>query len=228
MAYNQPAPSGLSAINSLNLPWSGSTTEYLIKSGYPNNIFQGDLVYQGADGFLHNASDLGYGVYQFAPMLGVFVGCAFEQPTSANPTDPANQGRSYWPAGTNTLDGLYAIAKVISTPDVIYTIQSNIAGLAFEAQGATASVAYTYVAGSGTNASGDFLTGVSTMVLDGGTVGRGTAGNQNLRNLKINRFVPDPTSTTPLPGGGAVQYASVEVKLQYTELGGLLAPASLV
>lgn len=209
MSYGQNQPWGLMATKTTNGgTWNGQTSQYFIQSGYANNIFKGDLVYLGADGFIHNLSDLQVANYPTAQALGVFQGCSFTTPTSVNPIDPASPGRQYWPAGTNTLNGIPASCDIIDDLNVIFNVQSDITGLSWNAQGATASVAYTYFGGSLTNPSGNFNTGVSSLVLNGGSVGV----NANL-NLRILRFVPT-VQTIPSPGGGVLQYVNAEVLIQ--------------
>jgi len=209
MSYGQNQPWGLVAVKTTTgAPWNGQTSPYLIKSGYANNIFKGDLVYLGGDGYIHNLSDLQVANYVTAPAIGVFNGCSFVTNTSTNPIDPASPGRPYWPAGTVTLNGQDATCDIIDDPTVIFNIQSDVGGIPFNAQGATASVAYTYFAGSTTNPTGNFNTGQSSLVLNSGSIA--TAANLNVRIL---RFVP-VSGNVPLAGGAAIPYNNVEVLIQ--------------
>ena len=58
MAYGVNNAWGLQAIKTINgATWNGQTSTYFIESGYVNNIFKGDLVYLGNDGFIHNLSE---------------------------------------------------------------------------------------------------------------------------------------------------------------------------
>jgi hypothetical protein len=210
MSYGQNQPAGLVAVNStISAIYNGQNRKYWIQSGYPNNIFKGDLVYLGSDGFIHNLSDLGSPGYATAQSYGVFNGCSYVQPTANNPTDPASPGRSYWPGGTVTANNQNASCDIIDDPNIVWTIQTDSTGLAWNAQGATASVGYTYISPSTTNPTGNFLTGQSSMLLVGGSVG--TAANLNLR---IIGFDPDVTNPVPLPGGGNSIYVNALVLIQ--------------
>ena len=143
MAVNTQAPFGLQAIKYLNgALWNGQVSQYKIQSGYSNNIFRGDPVIigippggvgGGVDGHVMSLANVATGTYpgnatapiQNTPILGVFVGCSYQQEPSLNPIDPASPGRSYWPAGTQTLGNADAIAYVIDDPNVVYAIQAN-------------------------------------------------------------------------------------------------------
>ena len=58
MSYGVNQPWGLQAIKTINgSTWNGQTSTYFISSGYTNNIFKGDLVFVGPDGFIGNLSD---------------------------------------------------------------------------------------------------------------------------------------------------------------------------
>lgn len=208
MSYGQNQPWGLQAIKTIGAAtWNGQTSQYLIQSGYAFNIFKGDLVYLGADGYIHNLSDLQVANYPTAQALGVFNGCSFATPTSINPIDPASPGRSFWPGGTVTLGGVDATCDIIDDPNTIYNIQSS-GGVAnipqtivpgsipFNGQGQTASVAYNYTTTGGVvsdrNANGNFQTGTSFVTINSN--GLNAAANQNLRIL---RFVPTPPNNGP-------------------------------
>src|SRR5271154_3292571 len=103
MAYGQNQPFGLQTINStISGAFNGQTGDYYIQSGYNYNIFQGDLVYLGTDGFIHNLYDLGVATYVTYPALGVFNGCSYVQPSAANPISAAVPSKPFWPAGTVT------------------------------------------------------------------------------------------------------------------------------
>lgn len=221
MAYGQNQPWGLKAIKTTNgSTWNGQTSQYLIQSGYLNNIFVGDLVYLSG-GFIKNLSDLGIGAYTTAQAIGVFNGCSFTTPTSINPIDPASPGRQFWPAGTLTPGGVPATCDIIDDPSVIYNVQSSggvngvppifIPGsVPATAPGKTARVSYQYFtdpAGvtSPSSPDGNFQTGVSKLTLDasGGGIGTNAA-----FNLRILRFVPVSGND---PG---VNFNNVEVIIQ--------------
>lgn len=204
MSYGQNQPWGLVAVKTTTgATWNGQTSPYLIQSGYANNIFKGDLVYLGNDGYIHNLSDLQLANYPTAQAIGVFNGCSFATNTATNPIDPASPGRPYWPAGTVTLNNVDASCDIIDDPSVIYNIQADAGGVPFNAQGTTASVTYTYISPSTTNPTGNFNTGASSMVLNTGTIG-----TDPTLNLRILRFV---NVSGNLP---AIPFNNVEVIIQ--------------
>ena len=220
MAYGSNQPWGLQAIKTTTgAPWNGQTSSYLIQSGYANNIFKGDLVFLGADGYIHNLSEITLNLVNNVPTLqqsqaiGVFNGCSFSTTTATNPIDPSSPGRSYWPAGTVTLNGVPATCDIIDDPSVIFNIQSNItggAGIPSNAQGATAGVVYDYSKTVSPNPTGNFQTGISNMTLDVASIallGANAAANP-LGNLRILRFVPTP------PNAPGIPYNNVEVLIQ--------------
>src|SRR6478609_10070227 len=101
MSYGYNSPAGLQVVNeTISGVYNGQTRPYYIKNNYAYNIFRGDLVFLGADGYIHSLAEYnGIGAaYNQSPSLGVFNGCSYEQSTAINPTDPANPGRPYWPA----------------------------------------------------------------------------------------------------------------------------------
>lgn len=209
MSYGQNQPWGLQAIKTINGgTWNGQTSQYLIQSGYANNIFKGDPVYLGNDGYIHNVSERQAANVGLQQILGVFNGCSFTTSTATNPIDPSSPGRPYWPAGTNTFNGLDATCDIIDDPNVIYNIQSDATGVPFNAQGATAAIFYTYVTGSVTNPTGNTNTGSSNVILDTTTIGVAN------RNLKILRFVPVVGNVPVGNGGNRVPYNNVEVIIQ--------------
>ena len=207
MAYGQNGAWGMQAVKTTTgAPWNGQTSSYLIQSGYPNNIFKGDLVYLGGDGYIHNLFDLGSPTYTAFQAIGVFNGCSFVTTTATNPIDPASPGRPYWAAGTVTLENQIAIASIIDDPAVVFNIQSDAVGLPFSALGSTASVFYP--SSGGGNPDGNFSTGQSLMILNSS----GLNGNV-LQNLKILRFVP-VEGNVPKSGGAPIPYNNVEVIIQ--------------
>jgi len=208
MSYGQNQPWGLMAIKTVNgATWNGQTSQYFIQSGYPNNIFKGDPVYLGDDGYIHNLSDVGAGSIGAHQILGVFNGCSFQTSVATNPIDPASPGRSYWPAGTNTFNNIDAVCDIIDDPNVIYNIQSDSAGVPFNAQGSTAAIAYTLISPSLTNPAGNTNTGSSLVVLNTGTFNVGV-------NVKILRFVPVSGNVPVGNGTNRVPYNNVEVIIQ--------------
>jgi hypothetical protein len=210
MSYGQNQPAGLVSQNTTTSAiYNGQNRRYFIQSGYANNIFRGDLVYLGADGFIHNLSDLQAANYPTAQALGVFNGCSYVQPTAANPTDPASPGRPFCPGGTVTSNGTPATCDILDDPWIVYSIQADAGGVPWDAQGATAPVGYTYVPASVTNAAGNTLTGQSSLVLNSGQIGVNAA-----FNLRIIGFDPNPSNPIPLPAGGPSPYVNVLVLIQ--------------
>lgn len=210
MAYGQAGGIGLVPYNnSSSAINNGQISRFYISPTYANNIFQGDLVYLGNDGFIHNLSDLQVATYPTAQALGVFVSCSFTQPTATNPVDPASPGRPYWPAGVIT-NGRPGLAFVITDPDMVYSITTDTTGISWADQSNNFSVSYTYVAGSVTNASGNVITGQSSLVLNSGSIGP----NAN-KNLRVMGF--DDTPGNPIPssavGGGPSPNVNVLVKI---------------
>lgn len=204
MSYGQNQPWGLLPIRNLgSSTWNGQVTPYFIESGYANNIFKGDLVYQGADGYIHNLSDLALATYPSAQALGVFWGCSFQTSVATNPIDPASPGRAYWPAGTTTLNAVPATCFIIDDPNIIYNVQSGSTGVPFNGLGGTASVTYTYVTGSTTNPSGNTNTGASSLILNAGSIATTTG-----LNLRLRAFVPVAGNDPGIP------YNNVEVLIQ--------------
>lgn len=216
MAYGQNQPFGLKALNSsISGIYNGQTTRYYIQSGYAWNIFVGDLVYLGTDGFIHNLFELGAVPLQTAQSLGVFNGCSYTQPFATNPIDPASPGRAFWPQGTVTKDGAPASCYIIDDPNVRYTIQSDQGGLAWSAVGKTAYVSYTPAA-VGNGPDGNTITGQSKMVLNS-TIGTNAAYNLRIVGLDDNpsQTLPTPPSINPIiAAGAAVPYLNAVVLIQ--------------
>ena len=210
MAYGQNKSFGLQSVDSLIGGFNGQTSRYYIKSGYEYNIFQGDLVYLGTDGFIHNLYDLGIAAYVTYPALGVFNGCSFVTPSAANPIAPATAAKPFWPAGTVTNNGAPASCFIIDDPNVLFSIQSGVAGLSWTAQGKTAQISYTDPAGGfGPGGPvGNTQTGQSLMVLNP------AVGNTATWNLKIKQFDDSPLQTPPVPDGAAVPYVTAIVMIQ--------------
>lgn len=205
MSYGQDAPSGLQAIKSLtSATYNGQTSPYLIKPGYPQNIFKGDLVAIRNDGFIQNIYDLGVPTYGAAFSLGVFNGCSYITSTATNPIDPASPGRMYWPASTATLNNIPAVADIIDDPNVIFNIQTNGSpGLIQANIGQSAAVIYNATASTGGIVNGNTTTGQSLMSLDQSTIASAVS-----LNLKILRFVGVPGNVAGL------KYNNVEVILE--------------
>lgn len=212
MSYGQNQPAGLVPVNTnTSAIYNGQNRQYYIKSGYGFNIFRGDVVYAGDDGYIHSLAELTSPTWQTATILGVFNGCSYAQPVSQNPTDYASPARPYWPAGTVVTNNPFgATASIIDDPSVIYTIQTNVAGAAWTNQFQTAAVGFTLdVSG---NPQGNTNSGQSSMFLDGNTFN--TGGTPTLLNLKVIGFDPTQGNPIPLPNAGVEPYVNLLVMIQ--------------
>lgn len=112
------APYGLRPINLIGgTPFSGSTRQIKIASGYGTNIFNGDIVQVSADGVITKVTNVGTAADAFpAGTIGVFLGCAY---TDAVRGFTHNQ---LWPAGQVAAD---AVAYVVDDPNTLFAIQAN-------------------------------------------------------------------------------------------------------
>jgi hypothetical protein len=111
MAYPTiDAPYGLKPVNLIGgLPFAGATRQFKIASGYPANLFNGDLVKLVAAGTVEK--DAGTAT---ATPVGVFLGCSY--------TDPVLKYKlfsQYWPTGTVAAD---AVAYVCDDPNALFKV----------------------------------------------------------------------------------------------------------
>jgi len=95
-------------------PFSGGQSRYRIAANYGTNIFQGDMVAQVTGGTVEVHADGGT-----VPIVGVFNGCRFTDPTTGKETF-----KNFYPASTNADD---IEAFIIDDPDVVYEIQADAA-----------------------------------------------------------------------------------------------------
>ena len=161
------APYGLRPINLIGgRPFSGSTRQIKIASGYAVNIFQGDIVKLVAAGVVEKDT----GTTACTP-VGVFMGCVFTDPTSEQKTF-----KQYWPASTVASD---AYAYVVDDPDVLCQIQGD-AAVAQTTLGSNFAIVQT---------AGSTSTGNSKVALDAST----TASTATLP-LRLVDFVDGPDS----------------------------------
>ena len=116
---------------------------YRIASSYGTAIFQGDLVTPVTGGHIERHT-AGSGT----PVVGVFNGCFYTDPTTQKPT-----WKNYYPASIVASD---IMAFVIDSPDQVYKIDSD---------GAFA-VADIFKNFQVTNVSGNTVTGTSEVQLD--------------------------------------------------------------
>ena len=173
MSYGTDAPFGLQPRVSLTGgAWNNQQNVYQIPSGYAQNIFTGDPVFLGADGFIHVAPDANAS----ALYLGVFVGCEF---SITVPNAAGNYVYSpFWPANQATLNGAIATAFVIEDPTVEFSIQCGHGGNMTTFTQANVGQNYAIVIGAGST-----LTGQSGAWLDLTTT-------SNTQAFKVIRLEP--------------------------------------
>ena len=95
-------------------PYSGGQSRYRIASGLSGAIFQGDLIQQLTGG---TVSRLAAG--DTTPVIGVFNGCQYTDPTSGEQVFS-----NYYPGGISAAD---IIAFVIDDSSVVFEVQANAA-----------------------------------------------------------------------------------------------------
>lgn len=124
-------------------PFINAQNRYRIASGNSTSIYQGDLVTPLASGqitrYVANTSN---------PVVGVFNGCFYTDPTTQKPTFS-----NFYPSSTNASD---IIAFVIDGPDTVFEINAD----------ETFAVADIFKNYSVNNASGSTQTGISLVQLD--------------------------------------------------------------
>ena len=155
------APYGLRPVRSADgKPYAGATSQYLIDpAGEATNLFYGQAVIIGADGYIALATGTGADLTTNSisgttgvGAIGVFVGC--EYVNSSGQTVQAQ----YYPSGT--ANGGAIKAYVIDDPNVLFQAQLDGAG----AQ--TIIGANTFFAAAQTTSTGDTAYGNSTSALD--------------------------------------------------------------
>ena len=156
------APYGLRPIRrSDGMPYAGSTNQYLIDpAGEATNLFYGQAVIIGADGYIALATGSGSDLTSNSisgttgvGAIGVFVGCEY-----VNSSGQRVQAQ-YYPSGTNSSSTAIK-AYVIDDPNVLFQAQLDAAG----AQ--TIIGANTFFAAAQTTNTGNTSTGNSTSALD--------------------------------------------------------------
>ena len=122
---NTAAPYGLKPVKRADgLPYAGATTQYLIDpAGEATNIFNGQVVFIGADGYIAIATGTGANAgnqafpvaNSFTGALGVFMGCEYVNA----------QGQlifsQYYPSGTTGVVKAY----VVDDPNVLFQVQMD-------------------------------------------------------------------------------------------------------
>jgi hypothetical protein len=95
-------------------PYTGGQSRYRIAANYGTSIFMGDMVAQVTGGGVEVHADGGT-----VPIVGVFNGCRYTDPTTGKETFS-----NYYPASTNAAD---IEAFIIDDPNVIFEIQADAA-----------------------------------------------------------------------------------------------------
>tara|TARA_Y100000356_G_scaffold52207_1_gene41979 strand:+ start:3077 stop:3673 length:597 start_codon:yes stop_codon:yes gene_type:complete len=168
------SPRGLKPIGLLGgAPFAGSTSTYLIKSGYSTAIFNGDVV---GFGNVASSTDDGYIVRETAASevnpIGVFLGCSYTDPNTSQLTF-----RQYYPGSIAASD----IKAVIAThPHTLYEVQAD-GAVAQTSLGMTADLVQT--------SAGSTITGNSGLQLDASTASVGG------ELFKIVKFIDRAGST---------------------------------
>jgi len=114
------APYGLKPVKRADgMPYAGATTEYLLDpAGEATNIFNGQVVTLGADGFVALAGGTGADITNNAlggsgvGALGVFVGCSYTN------DEGQTVHSNYYPSGK-----LNGKALVVDDPNVLFQAQ---------------------------------------------------------------------------------------------------------
>ena len=123
--------------------WNNQQNRYTISSNYGTAIFQGDLVIPATDGDIerHTAGNA-------TPIIGVFNGCFYTDPTTKKPTFS-----NHYPGSINASD---IVANVIDDPQTLFLIDAD---AAFTRAGLFTNY-------SVTNVTGNTDTGISKVQLD--------------------------------------------------------------
>jgi len=155
------APYGLKPVKRADgMPYAGATSQYLIDpSGEATNLFYGQVVIIGADGYIALATGTGADLTTNSisgttgvGAIGVFVGCEY-----VNSSGQTVQSQ-YYPSGTS--NGGAIKAYVVDDPNVLFQAQLDGSG----AQ--TIIGTNTFFASAQSTSTGSTTTGNSTSALD--------------------------------------------------------------
>lgn len=180
------APYGLRPIRrSDGMPYAGSTNQFLIDpAGEGTNLFYGQAVIIGADGYIALATGTGADLTSNSisgtsgvGAVGVFVGCEY-----VNSSGQRVQAQ-YYPSGTNSASSAIK-AYVIDDPNVLFQAQLDGTG----AQ--TIIGTNTFFAAAQSTSTGSTVTGNSTSALDASVVTTAAA-------FRIVAHVSDPSDAFP-------------------------------
>ena len=178
------APYGLKPVKRADgMPYAGATSTYLIDpAGEGTNIFNGQVVTIGADGYIALATGSGADATtnnlggNTIGAIGVFMGCEYQN------AEGQQIFSQYYPSGT--ANGGPIKAYVVDDPNVLFQAQLDGTG-AQTIIGATT----TFAAAQSTS-TGNTTTGVSSSALDA-TVATAT------KAFKIVAHVSDPSDAYP-------------------------------
>ena len=179
------APYGLKPVRRADgMPYAGATNTYLIDpAGEATNIFNGQVVIIGADGFIALATGTGADLTSNSisgtsgvGAIGVFVGCEY---TNAEGQQLFAQ---HYPSGT--ANGGHIKALVVDDPNVLFQAQLDGTG----AQ--TIIGTNTFFAAAQSTSTGNTATGNSTSALDATVVTTAAA-------FRIVEHVSDPADAFP-------------------------------
>ena len=110
---NKDASFGLKPVKMIGgAPYNGGQSRYRIASSYDTAIYQGDIVCQVTGGGVEI-----HAVGGTVPVIGVFNGCSYTDPTSGEQVF-----KNYYPASTAASD---IIANIIDDPMVVFEIQAD-------------------------------------------------------------------------------------------------------
>ncbi len=160
------APYGLKPVKRADgMPYAGAMSQYLIDpAGEATNLFYGQVVHIGADGYIALSTATGADATTNAlptgttltGSLGVFVGC--EYVNSSGQTVQAQ----YYPSGT--ANGGAIKAYVVDDPNVLFQVQAD------GAMDQSDIGANTFFAAAQSTSTGNTSTGNSTSAVDATTV----------------------------------------------------------
>tara|TARA_R100000005_G_C4978187_1_gene188836 strand:+ start:584 stop:1165 length:582 start_codon:yes stop_codon:yes gene_type:complete len=109
---NQDSAFGMRLVGRVGGPATNVQNRYRIAANYGTSIFQGDMVAQVTGGGVEVHADGGT-----VPIVGVFNGCRFTDPTTGKETFS-----NFYPASTNASD---IEAFIIDDPMAIFEIQAD-------------------------------------------------------------------------------------------------------
>ena len=182
------SPYGLRPVRRVDgMPYAGAISQYLIDpAGEATNLFYGQVVHIGADGYIALSTATGAdGTTNALPAgttrtgsIGVFVGCEY-----VNAQGQLIHSQMY-PSGYAAPSGTQIKAYVIDDPNVLF--QAQLDGAADQSDVG----ANTFFAAAQSTSTGNTATGVSTSALESTTVTTAAA-------FRIVGFVSPTTDTYP-------------------------------